>query len=306
MNPADPDNVTVAAVSAWQRDAAFDLVFSYLPPAERQQQVEMSRSAAQSHDAQPQRLLAATRDDRLVGAILSQIQPGRSAEVWLPQILPDEPPSTASMLLEAVCQWLAKNDVRVGQLLLASVTESEAALLRRWGFDHLADLLYLVCLAGEFPTAPPATSLQFVPYRADLHPRLAAVVAATYHQTRDCPQLNDVRQIDDVLAGYRGMGVFDPGRWLLIRHEDRDVGCLVLSDYPQAENFELVYMGVVPSERGRQWGAEIIRYAQWRTYQAGRPRLVLAVDAENEPAMRQYAAAGFRAWDRRRVYLKVF
>jgi RimJ/RimL family protein N-acetyltransferase len=32
----------------------------------------------------------------------------------------------------------------------------------------------------------------------------------------------------------------------------------------------------------------------------------LAVDAANEPAIAAYAAAGFQAWDRRRVYLRVF
>jgi hypothetical protein len=37
----------------------------------------------------------------------------------------------------------------------------------------------------------------------------------------------------------------------------------------------------------------------------GAERLVLAVDAGNEPALRGYAAAGFVAWDRRGVFLKL-
>ena len=36
-----------------------------------------------------------------------------------------------------------------------------------------------------------------------------------------------------------------------------------------------------------------------------RQRLVLAVDAANEPALRTYAAAGFQAWDRRSVFIRV-
>ena len=32
---------------------------------------------------------------------------------------------------------------------------------------------------------------------------------------------------------------------------------------------------------------------------------MLAVDAANEPALRGYAAAGFVAWDRRSVFLKL-
>jgi mycothiol synthase len=312
MNPTDPSSLVVAAVEGPQRGEALDLVFSYLPVAERQQQVAISLSVLWASGALPVGLFAARREGRLVGAILSQMHPGRSAELWLPRVRPGETEDpgktedTASRLLELLCQWLVEHEVRIAQLLLATATESEAALLRRWGFDHLADLLYLVCLASDFPTAQPVTPLQFEPYCGDNHQRLVAAVEATYRHTLDCPQLNGVRQIDDVLDGYRAMGEFDPGRWLLIRHEGRDVGCLVLADYPQSDNLELVYMGVVPEARGRQWGTDIVRYAQWRASQAGRPRLVLAVDAANQPAIAMYAAAGFRAWDRRRVYLKVF
>jgi ribosomal protein S18 acetylase RimI-like enzyme len=77
-----------------------------------------------------------------------------------------------------------------------------------------------------------------------------------------------------------------------------------LADHPQEENWELVYMGLVPSARGNGWGREVVRHAQWLTRQAGRPRLVLAVDAANHPAVAMYTCAGFRAWGRRRVYLK--
>ena len=103
----------------------------------------------------------------------------------------------------------------------------------------------------------------------------------------------------DVLAGYRATGSHDPQRWLLVRHEGRDVGCLLLSDYPEQGNVELVYMGVVPEARGEGWGMHIARQAQWLARQAGRPRLVLAVDAANAPALRIYLALGFRPWDRR-------
>ncbi len=129
---------------------------------------------------------------------------------------------------------------------------------------------------------------------------------ATYQQTRDCPQLNGVRDVEDVLAGYRAAGVFDAGRWLIVRHAGTDVGCLLLTDFPEHDNWELTYMGVAPSARGNGWGIEMVRYAQWRARLAGRSRLVLAVDAANDPAIRMYVAAGFQAWERRTVCVKVF
>jgi ribosomal protein S18 acetylase RimI-like enzyme len=143
------------------------------------------------------------------------------------------------------------------------------------------------------------------PYAPAKHARLAQLVEATYRETLDCPSMNGVRSIEDVLAGYKASGRFAPQHWLLATHQGQDVGCLLLTDYPDQENFELVYMGIVPESRGRGWGVELARYAQWRAGQAGRQRLVLAVDALNRPALQAYQAVGFSPWDQRSVYLKI-
>jgi ribosomal protein S18 acetylase RimI-like enzyme len=63
-------------------------------------------------------------------------------------------------------------------------------------------------------------------------------------------------------------------------------------------------MGVVPEARGQGLGISIVRHAQYLARAAGRERLVLAVDAANEPAIAVYAAAGFVCWDRRSVFLR--
>ena len=38
---------------------------------------------------------------------------------------------------------------------------------------------------------------------------------------------------------------------------------------------------------------------------ADRPKLVVAVDAANDPAIAVYTSVGFHAWDRRTVYVKL-
>ena len=38
---------------------------------------------------------------------------------------------------------------------------------------------------------------------------------------------------------------------------------LLLADHPKARHWELMYMGLVPEVRGRGWGRQIARYAQW-------------------------------------------
>ena len=101
---------------------------------------------------------------------------------------------------------------------------------------------------------PPPARWEFEPYEPANHRRLAAVVEASYEQTLDCPELNGVREMDDVLAGYRASGVFDASRWLIAQYAGADVGCLLLSDFPEHDNWELVYMGVLPSAAGTRLG----------------------------------------------------
>ena len=64
---------------------------------------------------------------------------------------------------------------------------------------------------------------------------------------------------EEVLSGYRTTGVFDPQRWLLVRQDGEDVGCLLLADHPTSSQWELVYMGLVPEVRGRGLGIELVR-----------------------------------------------
>jgi ribosomal protein S18 acetylase RimI-like enzyme len=100
--------------------------------------------------------------------------------------------------------------------------------------------------------------------------------------------------------------VFDPQRWLIVGEGRHDIGCLLLADYPRDDQWELVYMGLVREARGRGLGAAIVRHAQWLARQAERSRLVLAVDADNWPAIAVYVACGFVTWDHRSVYVRVF
>jgi ribosomal protein S18 acetylase RimI-like enzyme len=208
--------------------------------------------------------------------------------------------------LQAANQWLDKCQVHMAQMLLESVTADQELILREAGFDYLTDLLYLVCLKDDFPHASLPSTLQFEIYNVQNYDRIAAIVDATYQNTLDCPKLNHVRHLDDVLEGYRATGEFSPDRWLIVSYENCDTGCLLLADHPQYGNMELVYMGVIPAFRGHHWGADIARKAQWIARHTGRERLVLAVDASNHPAIQMYASVGFRAWDQRRVYYRIF
>lgn len=285
---------------------ALRLVFGDLAPEEQAQQVATLLTHARSGRVRLDGLLGAYRGAALVGAQLSQVLPGKTALVWPPRVLPGEPRQTADRLMAAACEGLGAGQVRLAYALLENVSEADDALLRSAAFAPLAELLYLVAPEGQFPASPPASPLEFEPYGPPNHARLARIVEDTYEHTLDCPRLNHLRAVEDVLEGYRATGAFDPALWLLVRHGGRDVGCLLLADHPEHGNLELVYMGLAARARGNGWGTHVARHAQWLARRAERARLVLAVDADNAPAIRMYAQAGFQEWDRRAVYAKVF
>ena len=199
---------------------------------------------------------------------------------------------------------MSQTDLRMVQALLSTDAGQDAELLRAAGFRHLSDLLYLVCLDKEFPAEPSASGLEFLALTDQSEPRFAALVEATYEGTLDCPAVNGLRSIEDVLLGYRATGTYDPRAWLFVRSRGENIGCLIVTDYPHLGTRELIYMGLVPAARRQGHGGAIVRHALWQAATARRQRLVLAVDAANTPALRMYAAAGFQAWDKKSVFMR--
>ena len=305
MNPTT-SSLQVEVAAPEQRAEALRMVFQHLGQADLAAVVAGLLEGA-NHDPTPLTgLLVARRGKELVGAVWAQSQPGATAVVWPPQIVSGEQESTAVVLLDAALALMRQRRVCLAQSLLISDFDPGVARLKAVGFKYLAKLFYLASTQANFPEAPPASRLTFEAYREANHLRLAATIVKTYEATRDCPALEGQRRIDDVLAGYRATGVFNPNHWLLARYQGEDIGCALLADHPGADQYELVYMGLVPAARGKSFGREIVKQAQWMTELAGRPRLVLAVDADNRPALEMYRSCGFVMWNERTVYIRSF
>jgi ribosomal protein S18 acetylase RimI-like enzyme len=321
----DERGLSIAPLTAadWQRIAPQlnDQLHANLPPDELQR-----LQAAFDHPG-PEAVWGGYRAGELVGLIRVQILPGRSAVIAAPRMLTDASTDTAVSFLEAVLHALKTHDVQVVQALVKDVHSAEAQLLTAAGFQHAADLEYLVSLANVFPASPPTGELKFRAYTEHEHAHFAALVERTYVDSQDCPAAAGLRAIDDVLAGYRGSAVFEsakenpaqwsaqgnpaqwsaqgnPAQWIIASNDGADVGCLIIADEPDHNQSELMYIGVVPEARSRGLGLSLVRYAQWMTRTAGRSRLVLAVDAANDPAIAMYTAAGFITWDRQSVLLR--
>ena len=161
-----------------------------------------------------------------------------------------------------------------------------AVMLECSGFQHAADLLDLVSLKKFVSRCcAPNSSISLERYEGPQKERLVRLVERTYQDTLDCPTLNGVRSIADVVEGYRSIGrrcVGLAGRSL--PDKSQDVGCLLLAEHPAHSNLEVVYVGVTPEHRGHGFGVALTRDAQWIARERGLDRVVLAVDAANSPA----------------------
>jgi ribosomal protein S18 acetylase RimI-like enzyme len=259
----------------------------------------------------PSLLLQAVRGDRPVGALFASLQAGRIALAWPPRWSAEEPESTGLALLREALGRLQQLGVQIVQAFPDAPSHDDQRLLVEADFEHVADLLYLACC--DLPTSEPQVNLCLEPYSAANHQRLLTVLEQSYEGTLDCPRLNGIRRAEDVLASYRQSGQFNPARWFLASQPApkqpaiaEDIGCLLLAEHPADDQWELIYVGLIPAARDRGYGRQLVRHAQWLTRLAGRTRLVLSVDAGNGPALGLYASEGFIAWDRRAIYLRIF
>jgi ribosomal protein S18 acetylase RimI-like enzyme len=249
------------------------------------------------------RLRVAERRGRVLWAALPLLSPGRTA-----LLLSAPVPTTASDLsaagglIELVCQELTDQGIHLTQALLDPGDSRARRLFESHQFRSLAELLYLSAPAPRKRQPPPALpeGFQWVGYEpGPVHELFKQTIARTYENSLDCPALNGLRDMEDVVAGHRASGEFDPKLWRLLCQPPIDAGgrpepiaVLLLAKVPQAGSVELVYLGLVPEARGRRLGDLLVRHALAAVAAAGLGRLTLAVDSRNVPALKVYYRNG--------------
>ena len=172
----------------------------------------------------------------------------------------------------------------------------------------MSDLLHLATeVLPEEQTRQPY-HLQFVPLTdcsGEVSERLERVVKETYQNTLDFPDLMQIAPVESVLQGYKVGGLFRPELWFFVQKDGNDIGVLLLTD-ASPEAFELTYMGLLESARRQGFSREIVRFAKEMTIREKRPVLLTSVDEKNIPACQTYLSHGFKAWYRKKVYVRFF
>jgi ribosomal protein S18 acetylase RimI-like enzyme len=209
-----------------------------------------------------------------------------------------------SALLRRVVEAGESRGMRLFQALIDPESARDASLFESSGFERLADLIYL-----QRPTTLPVqvdadpVCLDYVTYGPQTHALFARVIEETYRGSLDCPKLTGVRPIEDIIAGHKATGEFDPTRWFLASCEGEPVGCILLARVKDRSALELVYMGVCPRARGRGIGKVMLEHAVQVALQNGLMYICLAVDSENAPALAVYEALGFSETARRAAWV---
>jgi mycothiol synthase len=246
--------------------------------------------------------------DELAGVAWVQQLPGDTACVWIPPKQGD----VGAALLRQAAALVDSRKIPLAQLVVSQGDGYSPQACEAAGFPHFAKLVYLFVDLGDDPrrrelSALPATppALRFTGHAGGEGERLQRAIERTYVETCDCPGLDGIRKLDQVLVGYRSQGRYLPEHWYLIQAEGEDVGVLILAEHPGLGNWEIVYMGLDQAVRGRGWGEAVVRFAIDAATRHGAERLVCAVDAANEPALRVYRRLGFVDWAERIVYARL-
>jgi mycothiol synthase len=285
--------------------AALRLIFQYLPGQERANRCANALRLLQRGELDPQGVFIIRGPAGLCGALICLPVPGRSALLWPPGVVEDRRTELEDALLRHACAWLRQRGVKLAQTLLAPEETFLAEPLLRNGFAAVTRLWYmrhdlnfpLACL-----NVPSRLNYQTFADNA----LFQRTLLRTYEGTLDCPEVNGVRSIDEVLQGHRAQGAFDPERWWLVREGERPVGVLMMTEMPESGDWEVAYMGVAPEARRRGFGREILLHALCEARAAAVPAVTLSVDARNQPAWDLYRSLGFEPYDQRVVYLAIF
>ena len=244
---------------------------------------------------------------RLLWAGLPMVSPGRTLLLFAATAAVADAGALAAGA-DAVCRHHAGRGVQLAQVLLDPADDATATLYRSVGFADVAELLYLqrgVRRSAAAPPVPPGCRLRT--YAPGVHAAFAAAILASYADSLDCPPLNGVRDIEDVVDGHKSAGEFDPASWFLLTDvaTDLSLGVLLLARTTAGDGMELVYLGLPPAARGRGLGGYFMKLAEARSAAIKARHLSLAVDALNAPALALYHRHGMERIASKRAMMRV-
>lgn len=324
----------VTTVRLDELPAAFRLLFAHLTQSEQDSRLDDALSLVEEGAIDPDGIFVVRDKSGLRGAQVAIPLRGAGGVLWAPAVKNGSQRShLEDELVKAARNWLRQRGSKLAHALLYLDEARRAEPLLRNGFTRITRLQYLHLPLtrsqgdeetrrqgdrqtgrrekAEFislsPCLPGSLSSRLTRHRfADVQvEKFQQTLQRTYEDSLDCPELDGVRTIEEIIEGHKGQGNFDPGRWWLACLDEQPAGVLLLADMPEWGSWDISYVGVVPEVRRRGIAEALIQLATAEAGSAGVGELTAAVDTRNQPAWKLYARLGFQPGEQRDVYLAV-
>ena len=303
---ANPAMLRIVPATGERLSSALQLLFAAWPDDARAERIAEIPQEIEDGEFDPRHLLLAEIDGQPVGAQLTIVRDNDVGMVWPPvvddvrlqhmsgpasEVIEDALLTEAARQLDAVGVW-------IGQSLLEPNQSRDQAALVRNGFARLTELRFFerpLNDGSKWPKKSQRTSLSYEPYRRSRN-RIAFVnvLEETYRGTLDCPELNGIRDGQQSLKNHEAAGSFKPDMWRLYRREGIDSGILLMVDRRDEDAWEVLYVGVIESARGRGVGRAMLLDALDAARHSGVDRLLIVADVRNVPAVSLYESLGFQ------------
>lgn len=279
---------------------ALELIFtdSGVSHQQSQQQIHSFKRVAELDHYDLRRQMVIEKEGKLLHAACFVPNEGGTTFVFFSQ--PDREPCEQDSLkpycremLSELVRWSFSEGATIVQVLLETADRSRRVLCLESGFSHLTDLIYLYrTRQHSSPVVESPQNATWVEYGDATHELFKTVIAQTYQGSLDCPELENIRDMEEVVRSHKASGEYDKKLWKVLLVEDQPVGVLILSPLRNSDSMELTYMGVCQNNRGQKYGRFLLAEAMRCVNQVGFAGLTLAVDERNLPAYHLYTQFG--------------
>jgi hypothetical protein len=258
--------------------AVLEILFQRSPAEDRKATIKRAQRLLSSGELDPRGLLVARLNGQMIGTMLAMATPGAVGLVWPPQVRRGaDRTCVEDALIAATGDWLRRRGVKLAQALVPAVEADLGPALERNGFQHITKLLFQRRWLDDLSPADWVIPASLTFQSSDRARALfVTTLQRTYVGTLDCPEVDGVRTIDEVMAGYQAQEGHDPARWWLVLSGGAPVGVLLANASREEPAWEVVYL------------------------------VTLSVDSRNAPALRLYRKLGFDIWDEREIFLAIF
>jgi GNAT superfamily N-acetyltransferase len=299
---------------------AIDLSFRHLPQGEFPARRQLITNLIDVGSIEMDGFFVGIEGGVVVGVLISQLRPDGLVSIWYPATADNRPLEPFFPPLDSY----AKSRNAPAIVLITDKDQSiDEKMIFDNGFEYISDMLMLFSAASTDESAQNQnnTRLKFIPIAKTINycERLINLMSETYVNTKDFPKLLALSPVNNILDEYLRNVFFRPELWFFVQklHEpelngehknddnNNDIGVLLLSDVPP-DQIELTYMGLIDSERGQGYSHEIIQFTQNTAAAHGRKLVSTIVDDQNSNALQSYLKQGFTAWDRKKVYAKIY